>query len=105
MSYNTKVSQASVTVEQKLISEISKVTSDWVGISIDNVSWAKKSNRKVCGLRLFELDENDVPHKSLEKEHKKTLKDKYNHILSIHCSHKDQERDKPDFHRSQKIWK
>jgi len=97
-----KVSQASVTVEQKLISEISKGYFLLVGISVNDTEVElERVAKKVCGLRLFELDENDV-HTNLWK---KSIKDVKGQILSVSqftLYAKTKKGTKPDFHRSQK---
>lgn len=97
-----KVSQASVTVDNQLVSQIKKGYFLLVGISVkDTEVELERLAKKVCGLRLFEQDENDI-HNNLWK---KNIKDVNGEILSVSqftLYAKTKKGTKPDFHRSQK---
>lgn len=97
-----KVSQASVTVNSQIISKINKGYFLLVGISTtDTEDEMQRLAKKICGLRLFEQDENDI-HNNLWK---KNIKDVNGEILSVSqftLYAKTKKGTKPDFHRSQK---
>lgn len=96
-----KVSQASVTVENEVISKINKGYFLLVGISTaDSEAEMERAAKKICGLRLFEQDENDI-YNNLWK---KSIKEVHGEILSVSqftLYAKTKKGTKPDFHRSQ----
>ncbi|SGZ41217.1 probable D-tyrosyl-tRNA(Tyr) deacylase [Hanseniaspora guilliermondii] len=97
-----KVSQASVTVDNNLISQIKKGYFLLVGISVNDTEVElERIAKKICGLRLFELNEDDI----LTNLWKKSIKDVKGEILSVSqftLYAKTKKGTKPDFHRSQK---
>ncbi|XBW35215.1 hypothetical protein QEN19_000778 [Hanseniaspora menglaensis] len=97
-----KVSQASVTVENEVISKINRGYFLLVGISTtDTEAEMQRFAKKVCGMRLFEQDENDI----FNNLWKKNIKDIDGEILSVSqftLYAKTKKGTKPDFHRSQK---
>ncbi|CCH58908.1 hypothetical protein TBLA_0B00650 [Henningerozyma blattae CBS 6284] len=91
-----KVSQASVVVSGKLVSEISKGYMLLVGISVDDTEEdVNKLSKKVVGLKIFE--EGD-------KFWKKNIKEVNGEILSISqfTLMGRTKKNKPDFHLAQK---
>lgn len=97
-----KVSQASVTVESQVISKINKGYFLLVGISTtDTEVEMERLAKKICGLKLFEQDENG----NLSNLWKKNIKEVNGEILSVSqftLYAKTKKGTKPDFHRSQK---
>lgn len=92
-----KVSQASVKVDNKIISEIKKGYLLLVGIGVeDEIEDIEQLSKKVIGLKIFE-DEND-------KFWKKTIKEINGEILSVSqfTLMGRTNKNKPDFHKAQK---